>query len=70
MYSKNTKVPVCSQCDFYSLKFQVILFLRQKLVERYVGVDGVNFNALGHLDKGTKMSGYRNTRSREENNKM
>lgn len=35
---------------FNSLEFQVILFLRQELVERYIGVDGVNFNALGYLD--------------------
>lgn len=38
----------------YSLEFQVIVFLRQKLVERYIGVDGVNFNALGHLCRETK----------------
>lgn len=34
------------------LKFQVILFLRQKPVECYIGVNWVDFNALGHLDKG------------------
>lgn len=35
---------------FYSLQFQVVLFLRQKLEECYISVDGVNFNTLGHLD--------------------
>ena len=48
---------VGSLFGFYSLKFQVILFLRQKLVERYIGVDGVNFNALGHLDTGIHRDG-------------
>lgn len=37
---------------FHSLKFQVILFLRQKSVECYIGVNRVDFNALGHLDTG------------------
>lgn len=37
---------------YHSLKFQVILFLRQKLVECYIGVNRVDFNALGHLDTG------------------
>lgn len=37
---------------FHSLKFQVILFLRQKPVECYIGVNRVDFNALGHLDTG------------------
>lgn len=46
-----------SLSGFNSLKFQVILFLRQKLVERYIGVDGVNFNALGHLDTGRHRDG-------------
>lgn len=41
---------VHSLFGYYSLQFQVILFLRQKLVERYIGVDGVNFDTLGHLD--------------------
>lgn len=36
----------------HSLKFQVVLFLRQKLVESYIGVNGVDFNALGHLGTG------------------
>ena len=57
---------------FYSLKFQVILFLRQKPVECYIGVDGVDLNALGHLDTGRCREGGqwdRNARSRSETTK-
>lgn len=50
-------LPRGSVFAFNSLKFQVILFLRQKLVERYIGVDGVNVNALGHLDTGRREGG-------------
>lgn len=35
----------------YSLEFQVVLFLRKKLVECYIGVEGVHFDALGHLNR-------------------
>lgn len=50
----NVGTPILEQALFlfHSLKFQVILFLRQKPVECYIGVNRVDFNALGHLGTG------------------